>query len=101
MPPTAFHTDTKDDGRGAWAQAIALSFRFLFLVVAILGVGWLVSNCRIVRPDDRAIVIRLGTVVREVGAGLLIAAPKPFETVMILPSADRQLAFEIKSFRTP
>lgn len=100
---TTFIEDTKDDNEsgGAWAQAIALSFKFLFLVVAILGIGWLVSNCRIVRPDDRAIVIRLGTVVREVGAGLLIAAPKPFETVMILPSADRQLAFEIQSYRTP
>ncbi len=100
---TTFIDDTKDDdtGGGAWAQAIALSFKFLFLVVGILGLGWLVSNCRIVRPDDRAIVIRLGTVVREVGAGLLIAAPKPFETVMILPSADRQLAFEIQSYLPP
>ena len=26
--------------------------------------------------------------VREVGAGLLIAAPKPFETVLILPSVQ-------------
>lgn len=102
MAATTFNEDTKDDGSGgAWAQAIALSFKFLFLVVAILGLGWLVSNCRIVRPDDRAIVIRLGTVVREVGAGLLIAAPKPFETVMILPSADRQLAFEIAAYRLP
>ncbi len=98
---TTFIEDTKDDGGGAWAQAIALSFKFLFLVVAILGVGWLVSNCRIVRPDDRAIVIRMGTVVREAGAGLLIAAPKPFETVMILPSADRQLAFDIRAYRAP
>ena len=102
MAGTTFIEDTKDDGSGgAWAQAIALSFKFLFLVVAILGLGWLVSNCRIVRPDDRAIVIRLGTVVREAGAGLLIAAPKPFETVMILPSADRQLAFEIAAYRPP
>ncbi|MBX7200099.1 MAG: hypothetical protein K1X51_12090 [Rhodospirillaceae bacterium] len=100
MAGTPFIADTKDGG-GAWAQAIALSFKFLFLVVAILGLGWLVSNCRIVRPDDRAIVIRLGTVVREVGAGLLIAAPKPFETVLILPSADRQLAFEIGAYRAP
>lgn len=95
-----FIEDAKDDDAagGAWAQAIALSFKFLFLVVGILGLGWLVSNCRIVSPDDRAIVIRLGTVVREVGAGLLIAAPRPFETVMILPSADRQLAFDIQSY---
>lgn len=97
---SSFIEDAKDDDAagGAWAQAIALSFKFLFLVVGILGLGWLVSNCRIVSPDDRAIVIRLGTVVREVGAGLLIAAPKPFETVMILPSADRQLAFDIQSY---
>jgi regulator of protease activity HflC (stomatin/prohibitin superfamily) len=100
MASSTFIEDAKDDDAagGAWAQAIALSFKFLFLVVAILGLGWLVSNCRIVSPDDRAIVIRLGTVVREVGAGLLIAAPKPFETVMILPSADRQLAFDIQSY---
>lgn len=100
MASSTFIEDAKDDDAagGAWAQAIALSFKFLFLVVAILGLGWLVSNCRIVSPDDRAIVIRLGTVVREAGAGLLIAAPKPFETVMILPSADRQLAFDIQSY---
>ncbi len=103
MSTVPFIEDAKDDGSsgGAVAQAVALSFKFLFLVVGILGLGWLVSNCRIVSPDDRAIVIRLGTVVREVGAGLLIAAPKPFETVMILPSADRQLAFEIQSYRAP
>lgn len=103
MSAPVFTDTTKDDAGsgGAWAQAIALSFKFLFLVVGILGVGWLVSNCRIVSPDDRAIVIRLGTVVREAGAGLLIAAPKPFETVMILPSADRQLAFEIQAYRKP
>jgi regulator of protease activity HflC (stomatin/prohibitin superfamily) len=100
MTPTTFSTDTKDDGRGAWAQAIALSFRFLFLVVGVLGVGWLVSNCRIVRPDDRAIVLRLGVVVREAGPGLLVAAPRPFEYVMILPAPERQLAFQIKSFGT-
>lgn len=101
MNTIPFSDDTKGDGGsgGAVAQAVALSFKFLFLVVGILGLGWLVSNCRIVSPDDRAIVIRLGTVVREAGAGLLVAAPKPFETVMILPSADRQLAFEIQSYR--
>jgi regulator of protease activity HflC (stomatin/prohibitin superfamily) len=100
MAGPTFIDDAKDDGGsgGAWAQAIALSFKFLFLVVGILGAGWLVSNCRIVSPDDRAVVIRLGTVVREAGAGLLIAAPRPFETVMILPSADRQLAFEIAAY---
>ena len=102
MSPTAFSSDTKDDGQGgAWAQAIALSFRFLFLVVAILGIGWLVSNCRVIRPDDRAIVLRLGVVVRQAGPGLLIAAPRPFEYVIILPAPERQLAFQIKSFLTP
>ena len=103
MSGTTFIDDTKDGGTpgGAVAQAVALSFKFLFLVVGVLGVGWLVSNCRIVSPDDRAVVVRLGTVVREAGAGLLIAAPRPFETVMILPSADRQLAFEIQSYRAP
>ena len=29
---------------GAWAQSLALSFRFLFLLVFLLGAGWFVST---------------------------------------------------------
>lgn len=84
---------------GAWAQAAQLSFRFLFLVVFVLAVGWAISNCRQVPPDSRAIVLRFGTVVRQARAGLLLALPQPFERVIILPSADRQIQFQIDAFQ--
>jgi len=57
---------------GAWAQAAQLAFRFLFLVVFVLAVGWAISNCRQVPPDSRAIVLRFGTVVRQARSGLLL-----------------------------
>lgn len=84
---------------GALARSAELSFRFLFIVVFLLGLGWAVSNCREVPPDSRAIVLRFGTVVREARAGLLIAMPRPIEHVIVLPSADRQIAFKVDAFR--
>src|ERR1700691_2381627 len=94
--PTA-RTEGKTEG--AWAQAAQLAFRFLFLVVFVLAVGWAISICRQVPPDSRAIVLRFGTVVRQARAGLLLALPQPFERVIILPSADRQIQFRIDAFQ--
>src|SRR3984957_15515861 len=98
--PTAGGEATKADrADGAWAQAAELAFRFLFLVVFVLAVGWAISNCRQVPPDSRALVLRFGTVVRQARAGLLLAAPEPFERVIVLPSADRQIQFRIDAFQ--
>lgn len=82
-----------DESAGAWAQSAELTFRFLFVLVSVLAVGWIFSNCRQVRPDSRAVVLRFGSVVREAGPGLLLALPRPIERVVVLPSADRQIAF--------
>src|SRR6202008_1148095 len=93
--------DIRKDGveaGGAWAQSTELTFRFLFIIVFVLAAGWAVSNFRQVPPDSRAIVLRFGTVVRESGAGFMAVWPRPFEQVMILPSADRQIEFKIGAF---
>jgi len=79
----------------AWAQSAQLSFRFLFIVVFLFGIGWALSNCREVPADSRAVVLRLGTVVRERGAGLLLALPQPLERVIILPAPNRQIEFKV------
>jgi regulator of protease activity HflC (stomatin/prohibitin superfamily) len=84
---------------GAWAQAAELSFRFLFVLVFLLGAGWAVSNCRQVPPESRAMVLALGKVVREAGPGLLLALPQPFERVILLPSADRQIELKLTAFQ--
>ena len=92
-------TDERNtEPQGAWAQSVALSFRFVFIAVYVLGIVWAFSNFRLIPADSRAIVMRFGTVVREEGAGLLIALPQPFEQVRMLPSADRQIEFKIKAF---
>jgi regulator of protease activity HflC (stomatin/prohibitin superfamily) len=88
------------DTKGAWEQAAERSFTFLFVVVCLLAIAWMCSNCREVPPDSRAVVLRLGTVVRVQGAGLLLAAPRPFEQVLTLPSVDRQIAFTIYAFQS-
>ena len=62
---------------GAWAQSAKLAFRFLFLVVCLAALGWSMSNFRQVPPESRAIIYRFGSIVRQQGAGLLMAWPRP------------------------
>lgn len=86
---------------GAWAQSTILAFRFLFALVALLAIGWAVSNCREIAPENRALVLRFGNVVREQGAGLLLAWPRPIEQVVVVPAADRQLQLRISRLDDP
>jgi regulator of protease activity HflC (stomatin/prohibitin superfamily) len=95
MPPRAADRAEPD---GVWAQSVKIAFRFLFVAVAVIAAGWAVSNIRQVPPDSRAVILRFGSVVRQQGAGLLIAWPRPIEQVVLLPSADRQIEFRIDRF---
>ena len=56
------------------------------------------SNFRQVPPESRAIIYRFGSIVRQQGAGLLMAWPRPIEQVVLLPSEDRQIEFQIDQF---
>jgi regulator of protease activity HflC (stomatin/prohibitin superfamily) len=84
---------------GAWAQSTKLAFRFLFLAVCLAAVGWCFSGIRQVPPESRAVVYRFGAIARQQGAGLLLAWPRPIEQIVILPSADRQIEFQIEQFK--
>lgn len=86
---------------GAWEQSARLSFRFIMLGVAVLAVGWLFSNVRQVPSDSRAVVLRFGDMQREEGPGLLLALPRPFEEVVIVPSLDSQIALRIEPYEQP
>ena len=88
----------RKDRDGAWAQSLAISFRFLFIAIFVLAAGWIVSNCRLIPADSRAVVLRFGTVAREEGPGLLLALPRPFEEVLLLPSSDRQIEQAIQTY---
>ena len=83
---------------GPWGQAAALSFRFLLIGAIGIAFFWLVSNIRQVPADSQAIVIRLGTVERVQGPGLLLALPRPIEQVVLVPASARQTQFTIDRF---
>jgi regulator of protease activity HflC (stomatin/prohibitin superfamily) len=83
---------------GAWAQAVRLSFGFLFAGLGLLALAWVGSNLRMVPPDARAAVLRLGAVTRIKGPGLLLAWPQPVEQVVILPGPDRQIEHRVPRF---
>lgn len=83
---------------GPWAQAVALAFRFLFIAVCVIAAGWLFSNFHQIPSDSQAVVMRLGTVVRVQGSGLLMAFPRPIEQVVVIPAAARQIGLRINRF---
>ncbi len=84
-----------DIAHGPWVQSLRLAFNILFLAVGVLALTWLVSNIRSVPPDMRGAVLRRGTLERVENAGLLLAWPRPFEEVVLLPSAERSLELRV------
>lgn len=83
---------------GPLGQAVALAFRFLFWAVCVIAAGWFVSNFRQIPADSQAVVMRLGTVARVQGSGLLIAWPRPIEDVVVLPASARQIGLDVAQF---
>jgi regulator of protease activity HflC (stomatin/prohibitin superfamily) len=81
------------------AEAIHWSFRFLYVVVAALALGWLGTGIRSIPPGEQAVVLRMGRVVRvHDEPGLVLAWPRPIDEIVVLPSKDRQLALSVSDF---
>lgn len=98
MSETTAHDPTRQGDSGVWDQTARISFGFLYVVIAVLTLGWITSNVHQIPADSRAVVLRFGAVTREAGPGLLIAWPAPIEEVVLVPSADQQLALHVKRF---
>jgi regulator of protease activity HflC (stomatin/prohibitin superfamily) len=81
---------------GALSQSIGIAFRFLQLGVVALALVWFFSGLKQVEPDMRAVVLRFGEVVREQGAGLVLAWPEPIERVELVPAGERLLTMPVK-----
>jgi regulator of protease activity HflC (stomatin/prohibitin superfamily) len=78
-----------------WAQIARITFRFLIGIICVVAIGWTFSNVRQIPADSRAIVLRFGAIIGERGPGLLMAWPRPFEQVVMLPAHDRQLELAV------
>ncbi len=80
-------TETVNQGN-PWMQAGRLVFVALYAVALLAAWRWGVSNVQQVSADKRAVVVRMGSLSRVQNSGLLLAWPKPFEQVVMLPSAE-------------
>lgn len=84
-----------DEPNGPVSQSIRIGFGVLQAATLFLALGWAASNVRQVPPDTQAVVSRFGQVIRVQQAGLVIAWPRPFEQVDLLPGTQRQLDLHI------
>lgn len=84
-------------GEGALSQSIGIAFRFLQLGVVVLAAVWFASGLKQVEPDQRAVILRFGEVVREQGSGLVFAWPEPIEKVELVPAAERLLTVPVRA----
>jgi regulator of protease activity HflC (stomatin/prohibitin superfamily) len=82
---------------GPLAQSVGIGFRVLQAATLLLAIGWACSNVREVPADSRVVVLRLGHVDRVQEAGLVLAWPRPIETIMLLPARDREIALKLET----
>lgn len=80
---------TREPAASPWLQSGRIGFIALYGVTLLAALGWLFGNVREIGPESRAVVLRLGAEQRIQNAGLLLAWPRPFEQVLMLPSAGR------------
>ncbi len=87
--------------QGAIAQSVALTFRILGTVTALMALIWTCSNIRQVASDRTAVVERFGRVSHvQHSGGLLLAWPAPFEQVRMLPAPSRQIPLAVAAEAT-
>ncbi len=90
-------TGEKDNAlAGPLAQSIDIGFRAARFAIAILALGWATMNVREVPPDMQAVVTRLGAVDRVQQAGLVVAWPRPFERVLLMPGPAQQMTQRVE-----
>jgi regulator of protease activity HflC (stomatin/prohibitin superfamily) len=90
-------TEIRSDAPGnAWLQAGGLAFLAFYAAAILAALAWGVSNVHEVPPENRALVVRLGAFHRVQNAGLVLALPRPFEEVILLPSAETVIEQDLK-----
>ncbi|WP_158900193.1 SPFH domain-containing protein [Burkholderia sp. L27(2015)] len=82
---------------GPGAQAVRLAFWFIVAIALLAAGAWATANIRRIPADSRAVVTRFGAFVRTQDAGLLLAWPRPFETVLLIPGSARLLEQRISA----
>ncbi|HTV98264.1 MAG TPA: protease modulator HflK [Steroidobacteraceae bacterium] len=89
------------ESKSPWLQAGRLAFIAAYTILAIAAARWLFSNIQQVNPSTRAVVVRMGALNRVQSAGLLLAWPKPFERVVLVPAAESVLDRQVQALLRP
>ncbi|WP_281688603.1 SPFH domain-containing protein [Pseudomonas citronellolis] len=87
----------RGEGGSPWLQAGRLAFVALYGVTLLAALAWALSNVREIGPDSRAVVLRMGALQRIANPGLLLAWPRPFEQVVLLPAAERVIERRVET----
>jgi regulator of protease activity HflC (stomatin/prohibitin superfamily) len=82
---------------GPAGEAVRLSFWFITAAAVLAACVWATSNIRRIPADNRAVVMRFGAFARTQDAGLLLAWPRPFESVVLVPGSARVLELHIQA----
>jgi regulator of protease activity HflC (stomatin/prohibitin superfamily) len=82
---------------GPVVQSVRIAFTVLRMATALLALGWATGNMRPVPPGTQVVVLRFGAVVDVRQSGLVLAWPRPIDTVVFLPSAERQTVLKIEA----
>jgi regulator of protease activity HflC (stomatin/prohibitin superfamily) len=87
----------KEAPEGPVIQSVRVAFFVLRIFTILLALGWATGNIRQVPPGTQAVILRFGRVVRVQQSGLVLALPRPLETVEKLPSIERQTVLKISA----
>jgi regulator of protease activity HflC (stomatin/prohibitin superfamily) len=79
----------------AGTQAVRIGFWFIAAVAVFTACAWAVSNVTRIPADSRAVVLRFDALERIQDGGLVIAWPRPFERVVMVPGPARVLEARI------
>jgi membrane protease subunit HflK len=80
---------------GPVVQSIDIGFWVFRLATIVLALVWLAGNIHPVPAGMQALTLRFGRIIGVQQAGLVMALPRPIETVVLLPSGERQMEQKI------
>lgn len=85
--------------RTPWGQSYRIAFFALYATAIGAAASWLFSCVHQIAPDSRAVVFQFGKATRVENAGLLLAWPRPINTVEQVPAAERILEHDVLVLR--
>lgn len=75
--------------RTPWGQSYRIAFFSLYGAAILAAAAWLFSCIHQVAPDSKAVVFQFGKPVRVANAGLLLAWPRPIDSIELVPAGER------------